>query len=221
MPALADDMLRVQEAAVVAGVDVRAVNDAIDRDVIAGGLFATDNGRRVAPEGCVVVNFYNTTQAALTRDFRIAVTHKVSTYLVANTDMAQHSNHRNAGAYARRWSSSMAHLLRQKDKLVIVDPAGGLSVDLQPFARRVKDAATDLEAAVAMVTADEAVMNGMPCIRDTRILVYDVAASVRAGRPIAEILEAYPDLTEREVERAELYARAHPPRGRPRRVEEA
>jgi hypothetical protein len=61
-----DDMLTVQEAAVVSGVDVRAVNDAIDRDVIPAGLFAIDEGRRIAPEGCVVVSFYNSTQAALT-----------------------------------------------------------------------------------------------------------------------------------------------------------
>jgi uncharacterized protein (DUF433 family) len=221
MPALADDMLTVQEAAVVAGVGVRAVNDAIDSHVIPTGLFATDNGRRVAPEGCVVVTFYTTMQATLTRDFRIDVIDKVSGYLLANTHVAPTSNRRNPKLHARRWSASMTHLLRHKHKLVVVDPAGGVSVDLQPFARKVKDAAIDLEAAVAMVTEDEAVMHGLPCIRDTRILVHDVAASVRAGLPMSEVLEAYPDLTEREVQLAELYARAHPPRGRPRRVEEA
>jgi len=218
---LADDMLTVQEAAVVAGVGVRAVNDAIDSHVIPEGLFATDNGRRIAPEGCVVVTFYNTMQATLTRDFRIDVIRKLSGYLVANTQVARTSTRRNPKLHARRWSSSMTHLLRHKHKLVIVDSAGGLSVDLQPFARKVKDAAADLEAAVAMVTEDEAVMSGMPCIRDTRIPVHDVAASVRAGLPMSEILEAYPDLTEREVELAELYSRAHPARGRPRRAEEA
>jgi len=66
MPPMPDDMLTVQQAAVVSGVDVRAVNDAIDRDVIPAGLFAMDEGRRIAPEGCVVVSFYNSTQAALT-----------------------------------------------------------------------------------------------------------------------------------------------------------
>ena len=93
MPAGADDMLTVQEAAVVSGVGVRAVNDAIDSHVIPAGLFATDNGRRIAPEGCVVVTFYTTMQATLTRDFRIDVIDKVSDYLIANTHVA-HTTHR-------------------------------------------------------------------------------------------------------------------------------
>jgi uncharacterized protein (DUF433 family) len=207
--AIQADMLTVAEAAVLAGVDTRAVNDAIDRHVLPGSLVRTDGGRRVAPEGCVVVSFYKDTEGSLTADLRAEVIRRISGLLVEKA----------GGSALLTWSARVARLMEKP--LSVSGLSGFITVDLDPFVRKVGAAAAELEEASAMVTEDAGVLDGIPCIRDTRIPVHDVAASVRAPIPMADILEAYPDLTEREVRLAEVYARANPPRGRPRRVAEA
>jgi uncharacterized protein (DUF433 family) len=53
-------------------------------------------------------------------------------------------------------------------------------------------------------------------IRNTRIPVYDVAASVAAGLPTDRILAAFPGLTGEMVELAALYTTVNPPKARPR-----
>jgi uncharacterized protein (DUF433 family) len=50
--------------------------------------------------------------------------------------------------------------------------------------------------------------------------VHDVAASVAAGASKDRILSAYPALDAEKIELAEIYARANPPRGRPRSNDE-
>jgi uncharacterized protein (DUF433 family) len=68
------------------------------------------------------------------------------------------------------------------------------------------------------VVEDPEILGGIPVIRNTRIPVYDVAASASAGISTDRVLGAYPGLTAREVELATLYAEANPQRGRPRRT---
>jgi uncharacterized protein (DUF433 family) len=91
-----------------------------------------------------------------------------------------------------------------------------LTIDLAPFLRNVHERLARLAAAQALVVEDADIMGGTPVIRDTRIPVYDVAASVAAGLPTARILAAYPGLTAEAVELAAFYAEANPQRGRPR-----
>jgi uncharacterized protein (DUF433 family) len=91
-----------------------------------------------------------------------------------------------------------------------------LTIDLAPFLRSVHERLARLAAAQALVVEDADIMGGTPVIRDTRIPVYDVAASVAAGLPTARILAAYPGLTAEAVELAAFYAEANPQRGRPR-----
>lgn len=52
-------------------------------------------------------------------------------------------------------------------------------------------------------------------IKGTRVPAHHVAASLAAELPLSRILEAYPSLTEEQVELAALYAKANPPQGRP------
>jgi uncharacterized protein (DUF433 family) len=73
-------------------------------------------------------------------------------------------------------------------------------------------------AAAAFVTEDADVLGGQPCIRHTRIPVHDIAASVKAGISVAEILAGYPDLTAEDIALAVAYATDNPLAGRPRRV---
>jgi uncharacterized protein (DUF433 family) len=47
---------------------------------------------------------------------------------------------------------------------------------------------------------------GKPCIRDTRITVYDVLAWLAAGMSVDEILEDYPELTKVDIQASLAYA---------------
>lgn len=67
-----------------------------------------------------------------------------------------------------------------------------------------------------MATTSPEILGGTPVIRNTRIPVYDVAASSASGIPTVRILEAYPGLDAEQVRLAAIYAEANPPRGRPR-----
>jgi uncharacterized protein (DUF433 family) len=53
----------------------------------------------------------------------------------------------------------------------------------------------ELKKARALVVEDPEILSGTPVIRNTRIPVYDVAASVAARLPLDRILEDYPGLT--------------------------
>ena len=68
-----------------------------------------------------------------------------------------------------------------------------------------------------MIAADEAVLGGAPCIAGTRMPAHDIAEMLGNGDGAESILTAYPALTEAQIEAANLYARAYPRRGRPRR----
>ena len=56
------------------------------------------------------------------------------------------------------------------------------------------------------ITVDPFQMGGVPCIRGLRIPVGTVVSMVAEGMTEAEILEAYPDLTLRDIQEALWYA---------------
>lgn len=56
------------------------------------------------------------------------------------------------------------------------------------------------------ITLDPEVMGGKPCIRGMRITVGTIVGLVASGRPIPEILKAYPYLEEADVREALSYA---------------
>ena len=72
-----------------------------------------------------------------------------------------------------------------------------------------------------MVIEDPQILSGTPVIKGTRVPVYDIAAAVDSGTPKDRILKSYPSLKDWQVELALVYAKAVPPRGRPRRVSSA
>ncbi len=51
----------------------------------------------------------------------------------------------------------------------------------------------------ARITADPGIMMGKPCVKGTRITVELLLRKLGAGRSIADILEAYPQLTDDDV----------------------
>lgn len=49
------------------------------------------------------------------------------------------------------------------------------------------------------ITVDATIRSGKPCIRGTRITVYDVLEYLAGGNSEAELLEDFPDLTHEDV----------------------
>ncbi len=60
--------------------------------------------------------------------------------------------------------------------------------------------------ATSRISVDPAVMMGKPCIKGTRITVELLLRKLGAGRSFAELLEAYPQLTEDDVRAALAFA---------------
>jgi uncharacterized protein (DUF433 family) len=58
----------------------------------------------------------------------------------------------------------------------------------------------------ARISADPAVMMGKPCIKGTRITVELILRKLGAGRSFADLLEAYPHLTEDDLRAALAFA---------------
>ncbi len=91
--------------------------------------------------------------------------------------------------------------------------AGDVSVDLRTIEGEVSEGLSELERARDAVVCDQGVLSGVPCIKGTRIPVHDIAAMLANGDSAEAILDAYPRLSETQVELAVVYARAYPWRG--------
>jgi uncharacterized protein (DUF433 family) len=191
------------EAAVVASVTVRDVNRVIDERILPDELYvvANDRTRRFFVDSCVLIAFYFKTANQLTAEERIKTIADASTRLPS---MLRKED-------SRRKPS--------RSKWVVTEDF--LTIDLAPFVKSVQEQFSKLEEARALVIEDPEILGGVPVVRNTRIPVYDVAASASAGISTDRLLAAYPGLTARDVELAVLYAEANPQRGRPRRVPNA
>jgi uncharacterized protein (DUF433 family) len=56
------------------------------------------------------------------------------------------------------------------------------------------------------ISSDTAIMMGKPCIKGTRITVEHILRELGGGRSIAEVLDAYPHLTEEDLRAALAFA---------------
>ena len=56
------------------------------------------------------------------------------------------------------------------------------------------------------ISADPAVMMGKPCIRGTRLTVELILRKLSAGRAFADLLDAYPQLTDADIKAALAFA---------------
>ena len=200
MSAQIQPTLTPTEAAVVASVTVRDVNRVIDERILPDELYvvANDRTRRFFVDSCVLIAFYFKTANQLTAEERIKTIADASTRLPFIS--IKESSRRSAS----------------RSKWVVTEDF--LTIDLAPFVKAVEEQFSRLQQARALVMEDPEILGGIPVVRNTRIPVYDVAASAAAGISIDRLLAAYPGLTARDVELAALYAEANPQRGRPRRV---
>lgn len=62
------------------------------------------------------------------------------------------------------------------------------------------------------------IMGGVPVIKGTRVPVYTISSLAERGLTVDKIKEDYPYLTDKGIEAAVLYARAHPRSGRRKKI---
>jgi len=204
MPA---ELLKLPEAAYVAGVTLRDLNRTFEDKILPAPLYGYDpaGGRMLLVSACPFVTFYFDTAASsrLTADERTRVIGKAW--------------ERIQSIGGRKTLDLIGGLLSaQKSALIVEDDF--LRVDLRPFFHRVAERLAKLRSAEGTVVRDENVMGGAPVVRGTRISPYDLAASVANGIPRARILKAYSGLSPESLDLSVIWAQANPPRGRPRRI---
>jgi uncharacterized protein (DUF433 family) len=56
------------------------------------------------------------------------------------------------------------------------------------------------------ISSDPAIMMGKPCIKGTRITVEHILRELGGGRSFADVLDAYPRLTEEDLRAALAFA---------------
>ena len=86
----------------------------------------------------------------------------------------------------------------------------GVSVDVRTMKGEVRKGLSMLAKARDGVEYDEAVWSGTPCIKGTRIPVHDIADMVADGDSAEAIREAFPRLSQAQIELAASFARACP-----------
>ncbi len=186
------EMLTPTEAAVVSSVEVRDVNRVIDESILPKDFYRInpDRTRRLFADACTFISFYFHAAKYLTADERLRA------IAVASPKLREEP----VSKLEKEWT------IRQEF----------LTIDLAPFLKSVHQKLAELGEARALVVEDPDILGGTAVIRNTRVPVYDVAASVAAGLAMKRILTAYPGLTAEMVKLAAFYATANPPRGRPR-----
>jgi uncharacterized protein (DUF433 family) len=104
-----------------------------------------------------------------------------------------------------------------KARNTVILEGGFLKIDLREPRRELATSLRELRRARQLVVNDPDIMGGEPVFRGTRIPVHLIASLLEQGTPEAELWKSYPRLTPEMVHLAPLYAKAYPPRGRPRR----
>ena len=178
------------EAAVVSGVPVKTVHREIDEGPLKPARKRAGSKRALREEDL----------------FYLAVAKGLDTRLVQLTSEGKDKLHDAIVMYCRKRGPA-------KRKFPLF--GGGLSLDLKRVLEEVRSRLTRLERARKIVVEDAETRDGEPCIRGTRIGVYEVASMLEQSTSEEEILEGYPSLKREQLELAKIFARAYPRKGRP------
>ena len=182
------ERLTTSEAAVAAGVSVPQIHRIIDERILPEDLYSTAQMRTFRTDACVLIAFYFETADLLTAQARLRTI-------------------RNAMAHCSGWD--------QWKNCIVEDHF--VTVRFADIWKNVDFRLHQLMKAHATVTEDPEILGGTPVIKGTRVPVYDIAAAFDSGTSVDRILKSYPSLKDWQVELASVYARAVPPRGRPKR----
>lgn len=103
-----------------------------------------------------------------------------------------------------------------KNSLETLELSRGVSLDVALLAGDAWQRAHDyLLNRDTFLTVDPDILGGEPVIKGTRISCRSVQGRIRDGYTIDDLRADYPDIEAAAFETANIYARTHPPRGRP------
>lgn len=105
-----------------------------------------------------------------------------------------------------------------RQKFVSIAGTNISAIQVGNYRKEASDRIRELQSAEGAVSSKREIMQGEPCMRGTRIPAYWVAEIVEADG-VAEAKKTYPQLTEKQIRSAHLYALANPRRGRPKVIE--
>jgi len=180
------------EAAVVSGVPVKTVHREIDEGPLKPKRRRLGSKRALREQDL----------------FYLAVAKGLDTRLVQLTSEGKDKLHDAIIVY---WRS------RKPAKKELPVFGGGLLLDLKLVLEEVHSRLERLERSRRMVAEDSEIRGGEPCIRGTRVGVYELASMLEQGASEEEILEGYPSLKREQLELAKIFAQAYPRKGRPPR----
>jgi len=183
------DRLTTSEAAVAAGVSIPQIHRIIDEKILPENLYSTELMRTFRTDACVLIAFYFEAANSLTASARISAI-------------------RNAMAHCSSWEQLRE--CKVEDRSVTIAFSG--------IWKTVNDRLHQMMKAREMVVEDPEILSGTPVIKGTRVPVYDIASAFDSGITVDRILKSYPSLKNWQIELASVYARAVPPRGRPKRT---
>ena len=87
-----------------------------------------------------------------------------------------------------------------------------VSFDVCSMKNYVKQRLASLEKAKRTIVSKKDILAGAPCFKGTRIPAHVIAAMLANGEQVASIIDAYPSLTEEQVDAATIYDMAYPRR---------
>jgi len=96
-------------------------------------------------------------------------------------------------------------------------PGTNLELLVGSYRKQVNRGLRTLYEAEDAVESKPQTMQGEPCIKGTRVPVYIVSAIVDA-HGVEEAISTYSFLKKRQVELAQIFAKAHPRKGRPKKI---
>ncbi|WP_175887263.1 DUF433 domain-containing protein [Burkholderia contaminans] len=192
------------EIAFIAGLTDREINRLVDEDVLRAPLVHRLDGRRFAPLTASFATFWFSASDNLTRTARINVIEVLTRRLLDRPDVDVILT---LGASA----------LKDFDWSVHFD---ALTVELTQYVEMASRRAGRVSEAGQHITEDPQVLGGAPCFARTRVPVANVLAASHQGMSFDELQAAWPFLTPQLLEDADVYMKAHPRPGRPRRFDE-
>ncbi len=108
--------------------------------------------------------------------------------------------------------------LEHPNRTSVQAPDTNLYFYIKPIREKIEKGLKTLRKAESFIVSKPDVMSGEPCIKGTRIPVYDVAA-VSKKHSDKHVRETYPELDAEQIEAACIYATANPRQGRPKAVQ--
>ena len=182
-----DTNFTAREVAELSGASRRTVEKAVEEKIIRPVTARGRSRRRVLPDHAVA---YAT------------IVGKLRTRL----DLA--SKHRLAARLADLRPASIATARFELEPAVEMD-LGRLVGDAMARADRYRTARD------AYIVSDEGILGGTPVIRGTRISVHSVLGRINDGDRIEDIMADNPAVSPDALDAAVIFARSHPPVGRP------